>query len=458
MNLTQAEIAIGVLLKLRRFRRQEHWTREELDAYQVKALHQLREYVYAHSRFYQQFHRGLTDHPLHDLPVLTKSMLMEHYDDLVTDPAIHLDAVRKYLAQAQPDDRFLGRYWINTTSGSSGTPGVFLFNQTEWTTVLASFARAQEWAGLGINPFHRTKMAVVASTSPWHMSSQVGATLRSSWMPTLRLSASEPLTVIVQRLNEWQPKVLVGYASMISILADEQIAGRLNIAPSLIFTSSEVLTREARSRIEATWGQIVFNEYGTTESGSLGMECKQHIGQHLFEDLVIVEVVDRDNQPVQPGRYGDKLLITVLFNRSQPLIRYELTDSVKMATVACPSGHSLALIEDIQGRTEDILLLPSTMGNPITIHPIVFHNVMDMLSIDGWQIVQEDQGLNILIRSSQPNLTDNALIVALHEALAAQGAAPMPIQIKHVTTIPQSTSGKTPLIKANSKRTEQHRV
>ena len=91
-------------------------------------------------------------------------------------------------------------------------------------------------------------MASVASVSPWHMSWQiVGATLSSWWMPALRLAASEPIGEIVSRLNAWRPEMLVAYAWMARVLAEEQLAGRLNIHPHLIFTSSEVLTQETRS-------------------------------------------------------------------------------------------------------------------------------------------------------------------------------------------------------------------
>ena len=51
---------------------------------------------------------------------------------------------------------------------------------------------------------------------------------------------------------------------------------------------------------------------------------------HLFEDLVITEVVDADNQPVPPGEYGAKVLVTVLFSRTLPLIRYEMSDSLQV--------------------------------------------------------------------------------------------------------------------------------
>jgi phenylacetate-CoA ligase len=124
---------------------------------------------------------------------------------------------------------------------------------------------------------------------------------------------------------------------MAGILADEQHAGRLQIAPVCLVSSAEVLTLVLRQRVEVVWGRhVLFNQYGVTEAGTFAVECKSHSGLHLFEDLVIFEVVDQQNRPVPPGNYGDKVLLTVLFNHTQPLIRYELTDSVRVATGRCP--------------------------------------------------------------------------------------------------------------------------
>ncbi len=302
------QIVLSVLSKMRQFRPRDHWTRQQLESYQADALRSLREYTYAHSPFYQQFHKGLYEAPLQELPVLTKAMMMEHFDELVTDRAIRLEEAKTHMRTLTGDARFLGRYRVNATSGSSGHPGIFLFNRAEWITVLASFARAREWGGIKLDLIHRVKTATVASTTAFHMSTRVNATAHSWWMPEIRLAASEPLAMIVQRLNVWQPEVLIAYASMMRILADEQLAGRLQIRPRTVFTSSEVLTEQTRRHIVQAWGERVFNQYAATESGSLAAECDHHRGMHLMEDLVIVEVVDQDNRPVPPGVYGDKLL------------------------------------------------------------------------------------------------------------------------------------------------------
>lgn len=91
----------------RQFRPRDHWTRKLLETHQAHALHSLRDYAYAHSPFYQWFHHGLTGAPLHELPVLTKALLMEHFDDLVTDRAIRLEEVKAHLRDLPGDERFL---------------------------------------------------------------------------------------------------------------------------------------------------------------------------------------------------------------------------------------------------------------------------------------------------------------------------------------------------------------
>src|SRR5215831_7437462 len=117
-------IITNVLWKRRQLRRHDRWTRQQLEAHQTRALRHLRAYAYATSPFYQQFHKGFTTRPLQELPVLTKALVMEHFDELVTDRTVRLREVEVYLATLRNDERFLGRYWVNATSGSTGHRGL----------------------------------------------------------------------------------------------------------------------------------------------------------------------------------------------------------------------------------------------------------------------------------------------------------------------------------------------
>src|SRR5262245_26069911 len=223
MNLP---LIANVLWQRRQLRHHDRWTRRELEAYQARELYRLREYAYARSPFHAKFHKGLASRPLQELPVLTKDLLMEHFDELVTDRAVRLHDVEAFLASFQGKERFRGRYWVNATSGSTGHRGVFLFNFAEWSTVITSYGRVYAWGGVRVGLTRRTKMVVVSTTTPWHQSAQVGATVQSWWSPTLRLDATTSTASIVERLNTWQPETLVAYASMAHLLAEEQLADR----------------------------------------------------------------------------------------------------------------------------------------------------------------------------------------------------------------------------------------
>jgi putative adenylate-forming enzyme len=445
----EIKMLLKILHTIEQLHQHESWTRSRLEAHQAESLHRLREFAYIHSPFYQRFHHGLFDRPLNELPVLTKSMLMENFDEFVTDRSIHLNSVREFAVGRAEDRLFLDRYHVTATSGSSGQPGFFLFDEPEWLTMVASFARGQEWSGAHVNLLRRRKMVTVASISPWHVSSQVAVTAKSWWTPSIRIAASDPLETIVQRLNDNQPDILIAYASMGRILSEEQLAGRLHIQPAQTFTSSEVLTDETRRRVKAAWGDEPFNQYGATETADIAAEYKKCRHMHLFEDLVIVEVVDEQYQPVLPGTYGAKLLVTTLFSRTQPLIRYEMNDSIRLGTETCLSGLPFAILDNVRGRVEDELLLPSKSGGRVAIQPLVFNRVMDILPISGWQIVQEaDDHLTVLLSGVRNEMVDTTLADTLMQSLISEGVNVPSIQIQRVAVIPKTVSGKAPLIKA----------
>jgi phenylacetate-CoA ligase len=446
-------IMLKLLHTLEQLRKHEHWTRQELETYQAAALHRLRQYAYERSPFYQTFHKGLSTRPLNELPVLTKAIMMEHFDELVTDRSLHLEEVRAFAARGEAGQRYKNRYWVNATSGSSGHPGFFLFDETEWANVLASFARGQEWSGVRIDLTRQQRMATVASISPWHMSSQVSATLKSWWRPSLRLPASHPLAKTVEELNAWQPEVLISYASTAGILAEEQLAHRLRINPKVVYVASEVLTSQTKERVKEAWGNEPYNQYAATETAGIAAEHFSCRHMHLFEDLVITENVDEHDRPVPPGEYGAKILVTTLFSRTQPLIRYELNDSVQMSAEHYNCKLPFAVLESIQGRVEDSLSLPALSGSEVIVRPLVINRIMDIVPVSGWQVIQQaDLGLVVLLTGARDGLTDETLVKQISDSLAQEGAQAPYIQIQYVSEIPKTASGKAPLIKAYRSR------
>jgi phenylacetate-coenzyme A ligase PaaK-like adenylate-forming protein len=455
-------LVLAVLGYRRRLRRRDRWSRPALLAHQDRALRRLREYAYQQSRFYQDFHAGLSSAPLSALPVLTKQILINSFDSVITGPGLRLADVENYLATLRGNDLFQGRYFVSATSGTMGTRGIFLWNFRERVQVIASYNRAFDWAGSTAGLAHRVKTAVVSSTNPTHQSARVGASIHSRWVPTLRIDSGDDLDSIINRLNNWQPEMLIAYASIVRLLAEAQLAGQLMIMPRFVFSASEVLTDSTRrlaSQVltdstrrlaSAASGRSPYNVYAATETSGIAAECGRHAGMHLFEDLVITEVVNADNQPVRPGEYGAKVLVTVLFSRTMPLIRYEMSDSLQVeGGHDCPCGRPYALITGIQGREQESLTFPTASGQDRPVQPIVFHHIMDSVRAAGWQIQQTGTGLEVLL--AQPHEVDPALLAGkIRSALAAQRVLPPPVHVNQVAAIPRTALGKAPLITKRS--------
>jgi len=442
---------LGVVARVLRGRRalrsHERWSRAEIDSYQATALSELRRHATERSTFYRRFHAGYESRPLAELPVLTKGQVLEAFDDLVTDPKVRLGELREFLSALDGYRLFQDRYWVARTSGSTGTPGIFLWSRPEWTTVIASYARAQEWAGIRADLLHRTRIGVVSSRIPWHQSALVGMSVDSPVLPVRRFDATTPLGEIVAGLNEWRPENLICYASMGRILAEEQIAGRLRISPRAVMCSSEVLTAEARRRIRLAFAVEPFNVYAATEPAGVAAECERH-RLHLFEDLVITEVVDERNRPVPAGVVGAKVLVTVLFSRTQPLIRYEMSDTISLSASRCECGRELGLVESIDGRSEDVLVLPAAQGTTVSIHPNVFHGVLEPLPVKQWQLEQTADALTLRLVPGESSVVPDTVVAALESALVGVGARSPRIDVEVVSAVTKTALGKAPLIKA----------
>ncbi|MGX5714941.1 phenylacetate--CoA ligase family protein [Arthrobacter sp. MAHUQ-56] len=452
-----------VLFLRAQWRRRDRWDAARIAAHQERALGRLRAAAYAGSEFYRRHHAGLHDAPLRELPPVTKADLMEHFDEAITTPDLNLAALEEHLKSltetgGDPGRAWNGRWWVAATAGTSGRRGIFAWSRPEWAAVLASYARAYDWAGIsaGPRPGRPVRMALVSSRNPGHQSAVVAASLNTRLIPALRLDVTAPMSETVAALNAFHPGVLVGYASALQPLAAEQLAGRLRIAPGGVMSASEVLTRQAAGEMQEAWGTAPFDVYAATETAGIASPCT-HRNRHVYEDLVIVEPVDRDGRPVEPGTAGAKVLVTVLFSRTLPLIRYEMSDSIRLGGRGCPCGRSFRLLEEVEGRAEDVLALPGKgqgkEGN-VSVHPDVFHHVLDEVGTSGWQVIQEPGRLRVLVAGIAPGHTVEGIRSAVAAAVAAAGAVAVPIEVQAVAELQRTALGKAPFVRA-LKRQEQ---
>ncbi|MGV8909400.1 MAG: hypothetical protein ACOH1Y_10495 [Propionicimonas sp.] len=286
----------------------------------------------------------------------------------------------------------------------------------------------------------------MSTRNPAHQSAVVGASLRNTLVPTLRLDATQPIDELVAALNEFRPRLLVCYASMLAHLAEAQLAGSLRISPDKVITASEEQLAPSRQMAMEAWGVEVINTYAATETATIASMCS-HGSMHVYEDFLVVEPVDNDYQPVPDSQVSDRLLVTVLFSRTLPLIRYELTDSVCLATVPCPCGSPFKVLESVAGRTEATLQMRAAGGGVVSVRPNVFHDAIEQIAVHGWQVEQNDIGVTVRVVDPAQNLDDKRLSSDLRGALMAAGVgADVRIRVERFSHLARSRLGKAPLI------------
>jgi putative adenylate-forming enzyme len=452
------------MIWVRKLNVHDRWTRQELVKLQHQQLLSLVTYAMHHSPFYRELYRNIrTDQQivLNELPTIDKATMMENFDQIVTDPKLKLKELQAHITQLIQDEYYLGEYRVLTTSGSSGMKGVFVFNRKEWSTILAASFRCSLTLGIYTRFTKRLRLTWIGPDNPIHISNRMVVSMDVGYVKLQRLEVTSTTEYLVDALNAFQPEVLTTYPSIASLLAIEQIEGRLNIYPKIIETGGEVRTNEMELNIRKAWGITPFNLYLTTEGGAINFDCPFHFGIHIFEDLSIVEVVDEQNQPVQDGTPGYKVLLTNLFNFTQPLIRYEISDMLTMSTESCPCGRPYRLISMVEGRSDDIIFLQNFQGRDMPVHPIHFRSPMGVLhEIKEYNIVHEEDGINIhiVLQEGAPGEeVADKLKSNLSKNLQSLGAKCPDIYIRFVDKIDRDPKvmGKLKLVKSNVRREEK---
>jgi phenylacetate-CoA ligase len=439
-SLRQLRFAVALRSEMRRRSRYDRASVDERAAWRALRLDELRRHAVGRSPGYQALHRGLTDAPLWALPVIGKSDLVERFDDMVTDRSLELSALRR---RVEGDDGGRHhRYRIAVSSGSTGRPGLFPFHRREWVHLLVAAARSRMVVGTRASG-GQLRSARIGSPSRWHMSTQLPTTLQDPRRPVLVLDAAQDVSELAARLSRYEPTILSGYPSAIAALAREQEDGRVTIHPEAVLTGGEPLTDPARRVITDAWEVRPTDQYLTTEVAFVAVECDRHDGLHVLDDHVVVETVDRDGAPLPAGERG-RVVITALWNRTLPLIRYDLGDTAALVTDACRCGRTSPRLTGLGGGARSLLRLPS-VGGEIEVHPVVFTSVLDRTAVRAWQVVQHRDRLEVLVVGGDTS-DDDALASALAAALRGAGAAPLPVLVRHVDGLLRAPSGKAGLV------------
>lgn len=413
------------------------WSRDRLIAHQRAALADLVAHAVEHSAFHARRLAGIdlttldpTD--LRDLPVMTKTDLMEHFDDVLTVPGIDRARVEAALAATNGTPVPLtGDHLAFTSGGSSGVRGTFVYDLPALAQFVGAFSRnlLARLLSFGDLPPDGVAVAYVGAGSAVHMTG-VTEPLSEGGRLGLRYTvvpATAPIADIVARLNALAPPLLAGYPSILARLADERAAGRLEITPLAVTATSEPLGPDARTRISAGFGVPLVNGYATTE-GLQGMSAPDDEAIVLAEDGCIVELVDADGTPVEPGTPSARVLVTTLRNRAQPLIRYELTDRLLALPAAPDHGH---LRVAVHGRDDEHL-----RWGDVEIHPLTFRSVLvTEPGVVEYQVHQHPDGVVVDVVAPSGDIDGDALADRLSAALAGAGAPARTAEIRPVEAI-----------------------
>ena len=230
------------------------WTRsagpEAIAAARTRRFTELARFARVRSPFYRAVYRSLPqrDLSLHEVPVVTKSDLMVHFDDWATDRTVTREAVHEFVSDKRRiGERFLDRFLVFKTSGSTGEPGIFVQDDSALSCYDALLA-VQVYTANAANTYLWSKLAqggraALVTAIDDHFASIASWQRACRAMPLSNakaFSVMDPLAKLVDQLNDYLPAFLASYPSTLALLAGEKSAGRLRIAPTCIWSGGNI--------------------------------------------------------------------------------------------------------------------------------------------------------------------------------------------------------------------------
>jgi phenylacetate-CoA ligase len=305
-----------------------------------------------------------------DFPVLTKSMLMANFNDIVTDRRVTKQVVAEFLTRStDPKDQLFDELTVMHTSGTSGEVGYFLYSAADFGRLRAAAMRNRkafraQFPRLGFR-LHRVRVAFYGATGG-HFAGVTGVAsmqqgLRRFFIDARAFEVNTPLPEVVRGINAFEPDVLWGYTTALKMLGDEQRAGRLGIEPKAVIATGEMVTQaDLQFLSQAFAGARALSMYACTEHMMLGISNPDGNTMTLMDDNLIFEF------------YEDHSLITNLFNYTLPLIRYRMSDILR--PVSAPQARRI-VIQNLVGRTEQMPVFVNGEGTKDFISPHIINEI-----------------------------------------------------------------------------------
>ena len=329
---------------------------------------------------------------LRKCPIMTKGDLVKQFDEICTDPELSYNRCNEHL---NSDETILDEsYVVMATSGTTGQSAFVALSAAELAEYQCAASRMafrnigrHSPGQSGLTP----RVAWVGTGQASH-GSKVQTDAFSHAQQNIRLSITSPLKDIVTDLNSYRPNVLCCYSSFLPVLAEQQLKESLEIQPTLIVVGAEVVLESWIRQAESIWGCKVLSNWGVTELGFLGCGNGIDEGLLLADDMYVIEFLDDELQPVAPNQLPSRILVTSLFHRTLPMIRYEISDQTTLLPTSPQCGSSFRPIALVSGRKEDNF----TYVPDIHVHYVLFYDeIIKHMWIEDFRVFQTAKGADI---------------------------------------------------------------
>ncbi len=357
--------------------------------------------------------------------------------DLVKLPLMRKADVRKNRESMR--SRIAGKLTSFSTGGSTGEPLLYDLPKERIGSWIACRQRAMRWWGLSAGD---QEFAIWGSPVEVTRQDRI-RTLRDKIMATQLLSAFEMSDSVMSRyldlLEKGNCRTIFAYPSSIYLLCLHARKEGRNLRRAGIkaaFVTGEILFPHQRELISETLNCPVANGYGGRDSGFVSHECPQG-GMHIMADATIVEILDSQGQPLPEGEAGE-IVVTDLYSREVPFIRYATGDVGALSSRKCLCGRSLPLLERIEGRTTDFVVAP----DGTILHALsVIYIVRELEGIEQFRIYQKEvDRFQVQLVTNQRYQPENES--RIREGLRQRLHSPVHVTIEYLPTLPAERSGK----------------
>lgn len=376
---------IGLFDYLRLVIHRKFYSKNQIKRYQERQLNKIYNFAVKNSEFYHDLYKDNQFHTMSDfysLPIINKSIMMEHFSTLNTC-GIDKEDIMKYAVDKEVNKDFYGyykdEYVVGLSSGTSGNKGIFI-TPKHMTTRLPFVFLARGGFQLKLLPYRILFMLRVFS--------QGFEDINSKLVSLNYLSTMENIDTIINKINDQNINILMAPPSLVRELLphSKEITSKIK----RIMTYAEVLEVEDKNRFEKDFDTKVIEIYQASE-GQMASACKQGY-LHINEDLVFIELYDDQGNLIEEENVvGHKMIITNLVNYAQPLIRYEMNDMVILDT-KCSCGSNFRRIKKVLGRHDDLLYFTDSQQQRKYIFPDLFVRWIMVCSenIREFQVIQDD--------------------------------------------------------------------